>query len=918
MPDWKPAIREQLERLRLEPTRELEIIEEISQHFDDQYKDLVSGGASESEAARIVLDGLQSGNLFTERLAQTQRARRPPPVLGAERGSLFVNLFQDVKYGLRMLRKNRAFTTVAVLTLALGIGANTALFTALDTLMFRPLAARDPSRLVFVTKDREETFSFPFYGRLRESLKSLQGFAASQYRAPKRELLLPGAKDPAEIAAQGVSGNFFSVLGVAPLIGRTFGETEDKPGAAEPIVVISHSFWVARFGSDPNVIGSSVQLDTVPVTIIGVMPPNFTGFAADVKPDLWWPLQLVSRLEQRDRNPMGEGVSWLVLFGRLRDGAALEQAQSEASVFFRRTLEDKIAENPNRPAAERQRILNQTIQIVPGAAGFVSARGEFRQPLIILMAAVGVVLLIACTNIAGLLLARGVSRQREIAIRVALGARRSRIICQLITESLLLAVMGGAAGLLFAQVGASFLSNFISQSNTPLPLAPDWRTFVFTLLASLFAGFLFGFVPALPSARLDLANVVKNQGNASLGISFARFLPFIVVAQVALCVLLLAGAGLFVRTLRNLRKVEFGFRNENLISLSIDPGRTRRDAAQQEMLLRQLLTELSTVPGIRSVSLGGAGLLTGNGINMDVDVEGYTRDPDEETRMSAILAGPAFFDTMQVPILRGRDFNRADEPATKTGEPSQATVAVIGESMARRFFGEIDPVGKRFTVDSSPKVTLQIVGVARDTRYSSDLRRPIPAQFYIPYFGSGIRMPPTFYLRADQPVAGVVDGIREAMARVSLGLKIKTITPMDGLIDKLLLRERIIAQLVSFFSVFSLLLASLGIYGILSFRVAQRTREIGVRVALGATYGAVVSLVVRQGVKLVVVGGIIGVVGSLIATRFVTALLYGVTPADPTTFFIVASLMIASAVIAGWIPARRAAKVDPMVALRCE
>jgi hypothetical protein len=441
---------------------------------------------------------------------------------------------------------------VAVLTLALGIGANTSLFTALDTVMFRPLPAREADRLVFVANGREETFSFPFYERLREGIGSFEGCAAVQYRAPRRELSASDANGEAEqIAAQGVTGNFFKVLGVPPLLGRTLVDEDDQKGAAEPVAVISHALWQRRFASDPAIIGRTVRLDNLPLTVVGVMPSGFVGFQADVSPDVWWPLQLITQLEERGRNVLSEGVSWLVLFGRLRDAITREQAQAEVSAFFRRQLED-----------------------------------------------------------------------------------------------------------------------------------PAWRL-----------------------SRLDLVTAIKDHGNAVAGLSRARLQPVLVIAQVALSVVLLAGATLFVRTLRNLRSLDFGFRSDNLITFSMDPGRARRELwlskpAQMELLLRRLLEELEAIPGIQSVSIGGAGLLTGNGISMDVAVEGYSPAPGEEMRTSVILAGPRFFETMRVPLLRGREFTRADEPgAGVNGAPEHATFAILGQAMARRFFGDSDPVGRHFTVD---------------------------------------------------------------------------------------------------------------------------------------------------------------------------------------------------------------------------
>jgi predicted permease len=883
--------------------KDRELDAEIESHLHMHIEDNLRLGMAREEARRealIKLGGIES----TKEIYRDQRGLTE-----------LETLWQDIRYGARMLRKDPVFTVVAVLTLALGIGANTSLFTAIDTLMFRPLPARDGDRLVLAAKGREE-FSFPFYERLRDALTSLEGLAASQFQAPRRAFLVSGAKsEPQEISSQGVTGNFFSLLGVPPLLGRTFIEDDDRKGAAQPVVVISYAFWCQRFGSDPGVIGLSARLDNVPITIIGVMPPDFVGFEADVKPELWWPLQLVSQLETR-QSPMGEGVSWLVLFGRLRNSVSREQAQAEASVFFRHQLEEQVATNPNRPAAERERILSQKLEFLPGRAGFVGARGEFRQPLSVLLAAVFVVLLIACTNIAGLLLGRGLVRQQEFAVRAALGAGGGRIVRQLITESFLLALLGGAAGLIFAWMGTTFLASFIAQSSTPLPITPDVRTLLFTVAVSLLTGLVFSFAPAWRFSRLDLVTAIKNRGTTTTGSSFARLQPLLVVAQVVLSVLLLTCAGLFARTLWNLRTADFGFHGDNLVCLSVNLRSGPRNAAQQELLLRRILTELESLPGVRGVSLGGAGVLTGNGISMDVAIEGYSPARDEEMRASAVLAGPRFFETMRVSLLSGRDFTPADEPPP--GESAHATVAIIGDGMARRFFEGTDPVGKHLTVDSAEKVRLEIVGVAKDTRYSPNLRAKMPLELYIPFFGSGIRMPPTFYLRTDQPAAALASGVRQVLGRVGPELRIRNISSMHEVIDRLLLRERIIAQLVSFFSGFALLLSCLGLYGILSFQVSQRTREIGVRIALGATLRSVISLVVQQSLKFVLLGGALGLVVALGTTRFLKALLYGVTPVDPITFAAVLCVLASAASLASWVPARRATKVDPMVALRSE
>jgi len=824
----------------------------------------------------------------------------------------------DLRFAFRQLLKNPGFTAVAVLTLALGIGACTAMFTAVNTVLLRPLPALDPGRLAYVSSPRSEDFSFPFYQRLRAAMTSFTAMEAVQYRVSRWGLADAGTEGDGEtVDTQGATGGYFATLGVLPFLGRTFGPDDDKPGAAEPVVVISHGLWQRRFGGDPSIVGRALRLDTLPVTVIGVMPPGFVGFQADVNPEVWWPLQLGTQFGRRDLRLMNEGVSWLVLFGRLREDLTLEQARAEAKTFYRVELEAQVAGNPNRPAAERERILAQTIELRPGAAGFVGARSEFRQPLTVLMIAVGVVLLIASANLAGLLLARGAARQREFAVRAALGAGQGRMLRLLVTESVLLALCGGALGTVFALWGTGFLTRFVAQTHVPVVISPDGRVLLFTIGISLLTGVLFGLAPAWRLSRLDLVSTIKGQSQGASAGMGSRLQPSLVVTQVALSVLLLAGAGLFARTLRKLQAVEFGFARENLLSVAVDTGRWRPTPAEQAALLRKVLEELPTLPGVRTASVAGAGLLTGNGMTMDFTPEGYVAAPDEEVAARVVLAGPEFFTTMGVPILQGRAFLPTDEPppsADGTLPPPHA--AIIGERLARKYFAEVDPVGRTLMLDG--RVRVQIVGVARDTRYTRDLRATVPVQFYVPFFGSDLRMPPTFYLRTEHSAAASEADLRRALARVDSRLSLSAVRPMDDTIDRLLVRERIIAQLTGFFSAFALLLACLGIYGLLAFRVTQRTREIGVRVALGATLHDIVTGVLRQGLALVVLGGALGLGAAFLVTRYLKALLYGVTPADPATFVTVMAMLVAVAVLACWLPARRAARVDPMVALRNE
>ncbi len=824
----------------------------------------------------------------------------------------------DLKFAFRQLLKNPGFTAVAVLTLALGIGANTAIFSVINTLMLRSLPVRKPHELVQVSiagvSGRDHTFTYPGYERLRDGARLLSGlFAAGNVGEGSMVASGMGGKETEIIRPQPVTGNFFSVLGVQPFVGRLLSDADDRPKSAERVVVISYGFWQRRFGSDPSVIGKSITFLDVPVAIVGVTSPGFFGVQPGENPDLWLPINLIPLMRPQ---ALGEGHDWLALIGRVRRGTDIREAQGELAVTFQQYRAELAAA---MSAEERQRLLQERVELQPAATGWTRLRDQFRQPLTILTVVVGLVLLIACANVASLMLARAMARTREFSIRTALGAHRLRLIRQLLTESVLLAGLGGMLGLLVAHWGARLLVSFVGVQPDPVSfdLAPDARVLCFTMGLSLATGFVFGLAPALRSSRSDLTTTMKGTG-ATISVNPSRsFLQqSLVVTQVAMSLVLLVGAGLFVRTLQQLKGMDMGFSRENVVLFQVGfsqrVDRTRRISAYKELLGR-----LEESPGVRAASMSFVTPLTGDAWGQQVDIEGYTPGPQEVVRCSGMSVARRYFDTLGTPLLNGRDFGPQDERLDASTATNAPDVAIINESMARKYFGNASARGRRFSFFGSADRKFEIVGVVKDAKYSS-LREPAPPTFYLFCFGEVRDWDMMFAVRTTGKPVAVMDGLRRAVREIDPTLLLRGMRTLEDVVDASLRRERIIANLGGFFSLTALALACLGLYGILSFTVAQRTREIGVRVALGAQRLDVFSLVVGKGLKLAVIGSAIGLLGALAVTRLVSRLLYGVSPIDPVTFASVSLLLVAVAMLASWIPARRAAKVDPMEALRYE
>jgi len=855
-------------------------------------------------------------------------------------------MIQDLRYGVRMLRTNKAFTTVAALSLALGIGANTAIFSLINAALLKTLPVKDPRRLVVFTTvlpqgGTDNSYSFPLIERFNQNNRSFAGIIAAGF-ADRLRMTEPGAGGQVEsVQAARVSGNFFSVMGVDAVVGRTLTEDDDKASSPQPVVVISYKFWKNRFGLAPSVVGRKITLNDFPFTIVGVAPPGFFGFEVGQNPDLWWPLQMTSQVPNAPRGArvLSQGSEWLRVMARLKPGVGIEQARAEMDAVFKNYINEiSPGDAASLTPAQRRNYFERRIRLDSGATGLLISflRRRITQPLFILMGAAGLLLLIACANVANLLLARAAARRKEIVVRLSLGAGRFRLVRQLLTESMLLAALGGALGLLFAQWGTSLLLTYLpGRGLITLDPALDAQALGFTLAVTLVTGALFGLAPALRATRLDLSSSLKNAVGGSAG--RLRLAPHkaLVVAQVALSIFLLVGAGLFVRSLQNLKNLDAGFDRENVTLFGLDTG-SGYTPAQRVNLQKQLLERLESLPGARSASLSHIGPLSGTRFVSDITVEGYTPGPDEDVRCYQLRVGPKFFATMGVPLPQGRDFNQqelqplagppSDNAATSQSSQPQSSAplaAVINQAMARHFFGEQNPIGRRFRFRNGPfKVfPIEIIGVAKDAKYEN-LREQTRRIFYLSFFQwpheSRQMADQQILLRAFGDPSNTAAAIQRVVREIDSQIQVLDLRTMNDVVDESLTQERFVAQLGAAISLCALLLACIGLYGVMSYATARRTNEIGIRMALGARGADIAGMVMKETMLLVAAGVVIGLSAALGATRLISSLLFGLTPNDPATIVAAVLLMIAVAALAGYLPARKAARVDPMTALRCE
>jgi predicted permease len=838
-------------------------------------------------------------------------------------------LWQDLRYGARMLLKSKRYTLVAVISLALGIGANTAVFSLLDAVLLRSLPVREPEKLVFFGRGISGaayndfpnkswgTFSYPFYREARRLNEAFSDVAATQIisLAVHGVVNTNGASgEMARIEVQLVSGSYFSTLGVNAGLGRVITDADDQVPGAHPVAVVSHDWWERRLGGDPAAIGKTVTIDKVPYTVIGVAPKEFFGTAVLEKPDMWIPLAMEAQMPPNHWNFRED---WTFqsnyLIARLKNGVSAEQASVAVNLIFKQFLQGWAGA---QPAVDRsQDIQRAKIELTPGGKGFSYFRLRFSLRLRILMAVVGVTLLIACANVANLLLARAAARQKEFAIRLAVGAGRTRLMRQSLTESLLLAILGAAAGIVLASWGLRMLLLMASDGPEALPLdiTPNARVLGFTTVTSLLSALIFGTAPALRASRIEPNSSLKGGKGEAQALSRSRFGKALVVAQVALSLLLLVGAGLFVRTLINMQSLPSGYDQENVLLFHTDISAPGYKDVQRSAMLREVEAKVKAVPGVQAASFS---LFVFNQGIWPTTI--LTRDYNTPERESPVIrnnvVGQDYFTTMGIPLLEGRVFGPQD---TNQLRP----VAVISETLARRFFPDGSPLGKRFGIGLGLERPVnseqfEIIGVVKDSKYMYLAEPPEPNAYYS--HTQIFSTTDNFVVRFSGSPDAVIPQVRRAILAVNRNLPIDEVVSLSEHIGLSLAQQKLVARVASFFGLLALLLACVGLYGVLSYAVARRTNEIGIRMALGAMRGDVIWLVLRGALALVGAGVVIGLLVSFAATKTVSTLLFGLKPNDPLTIAAATLLLIAVAALAGYPPARRASRVDPMAALREE
>jgi predicted permease len=839
-------------------------------------------------------------------------------------------MLRDLRHALRVLLHAKGWTAVVLLSLALGVGANAAIFSAVNGLLLRQLPVHDPDALVrlrwygkndavtsssdygFVPRradglNMRTTFSYPMYQQFIADNRTMSALLAC---APygRVSVVVDGQADIANAFI--TSGNYYTTLGVRARLGRTILPEDDQP-TAPPVAVISSNYWHTRFSTDPAIVGKTLRVNNVVLTVVGVLGPEFTGIQQPVArpPDIAVPLALDAQLNTSPGPRSGDATYWwLQVMGRLKPGATAAQVQGNLEGVFQSTARatltsylQSLSDQQRNTAASRSRTEVPRLLVEPGDRGIYDANTTEVRSATILGVVVGLLLLIVCANVANLLLSRASARQKEVSVRLSLGATRGRLIRQLLTESLLLAFIGGALGIAVAYWGRQLLP----VSNTQAPLL-DWRVIAFTLGITTLTGVLFGMAPALRATGGDV-NAALKQTSRSVAGSRSMLGRALVIVQVAISLVLLVGAGLFLRTLSNLRHVDVGFNPQNLMLFRVNPQMNRYDEKRTLALYSHLLERLAAVPGVRSAALTNPALLSGSVNSTSIYVRGRSYEGPRGDSMNRLVVSPNFFETMEIPIVSGRALTPRDhETAPK--------VVVINETAARKYFPGENPVGQRFGSSVENNSTTEIVGVLRDAKYDS-VRDAAPPTMYVPYAQTRLGSSMIAVRTAGLP-GSVTSSIRAAVAEVDPNLPMMDVSTQIEQVERRFAQEKMFAQAYTLFGGLALVLAAIGLFGLMSYNVSRRTNEIGIRMALGAQRQDVLRLVMRESLILVTIGVVAGVAVALSTSRFVKTLLFGLAPTDAASVAAAIGVMVIVSALAGFLPARRASRVDPMVALR--
>ncbi len=828
----------------------------------------------------------------------------------------------DLRLAVRGLRRSPLFATVAILSLALGIGANTAIFTLIDQILLRKLPVHAPEELVMLYQQGPNMgsnagtrmHSYPLYQDLQKRAEPLGEVLCR--RLVDASISVDSQTE--RVAAEVVSGNYFTMLGVKPAIGRVFNSQEDdQVYSGHPVVVLSHTYWVNRFARDPNVVGKQIRVNDYPMTIVGVSAEGFVGLDPARSPQIRVPV-LMKQMMMPDWTWLqieNRRSRWVQVFGRLKPGYTIESAQGPVQGLYQqiRNYEATLPAASKWSSYDRDKFLKEGRLVVTGAAlGFSGLRNDFSTALVVLMCMVGLVLLIACANVANLLIARGFMRQREIAVRLSLGSSRGRLVRQLLAESLLLSCIGGALGLAVAFFLTRTLLTLVPSGGQPLLISPhpDPRILAFTFGLTFLTGIVFGLLPALRASRPDPWTTLKDTVGSIAGGGGSLFLrKGLVTAQVALSFLLLFGAGLFVKSLQNLKTTETGVELDNLVAFQVSPALNGYDNTRGQIFYTQLLERLRSAPGVKSAAIASVPILSGDEWDSSMAVEGHQPKDGEDMQAFMNALSPAYFETMNIPLLEGRDFRSSDAK-------EESTVAIVNRKFAEHFFKGQSPVGKRLGFGGGPgtKLTIEIIGVAADSLYEGP-REGVRRQVFIPVWG---RTDTVVYVRTLTPSASAYGVLRNEVKQLDPAMPVYGIKTVESQLDETLLTDRLIAMLSAGFGLLATLLASVGLYGVMAFVVARRRKELGIRLALGAQTGGVIWLVMKEVLLLLSIGLIIGIPAAMALAKFVATQLYGIQPRDPMIAGTTVAVLALVSIVAGLIPAHRASRIDPILALRHE